>query len=110
MPLILGQSDALWYPVKGSMVAEDGARAPYEFQIQIPRMSREEISTMALLGTDAQIVTEKLKDWKGIVDADGKDVPFSPANVAAVIAVCPVAADIVAAIYEAHSPEGRRKN
>jgi uncharacterized heparinase superfamily protein len=118
MPLILGQSNSLWYPVKGSLVAEDGTSAPYEIQVQIPRLSRDTLESLhlqkdssALLPkSDAAIAGDLVMDWRGVTDPEGAAIPFTPENLAAVLQICPIASDVVAAIYEAHSPEGRRKN
>lgn len=110
MPLIVGQSDAFWYPVKGSIVGEDGAAVEYEFQAKLKRLSREELYALPSLGDDAAVSSSVLLDWTGVTAPDGTSIPYTPQNRVAVLNICPIAQDVVRTIYEAHGPEGRRKN
>ncbi len=59
--------------------------------------------------TDAEVVERVLAGWKGVADADGVDLAFTPSNVADVLAVAGVRAALVEAFFESHA-EARRKN
>lgn len=111
----LGQSDSFSYPVEVEVVGDGGKRSTYTFDAQFRRLPSDElneISRRAREGdvNDAGLVREVLVGWKGILDEDGSELPFSEASRERVCRVWPVTPSIVAAFLEANSPKGKQKN
>jgi hypothetical protein len=111
----LAPSDSFWYPVSVQTIGQDGKRSTEQFQALFKRYSRTQFEALVARlqsgeQTDLSLATDVLIGWRGVLDADGKEVEFSEQARDALLDIWPVLPAVVGAFIEAHTPEGRAKN
>lgn len=108
--LKIGQSESFWYPVKVTILSEDGQSSSHEFEAKFKRLDREALSRAMATPDDLALLRENLLGWRSVVDDDGNPLPFTDDNREALLNLWPVLPALAKAFVEAHSPEGRAKN
>lgn len=108
--LKIGHSEAFWYPVKVTILGEDGASTAHEFEARFKRLGREDLNAVMTTPDDLALMRENLLGWRGVVDDAGNPLPFDDANRENLLNLWPVLPALAKAFVEAHSPEGRAKN
>lgn len=108
--LKIGHSESFWYPVKVTIVGEDGQSTTHDFEAKFKRLDRESLNRVMATPDDLAVMRENLLGWRGVVNDDGNPLPFTDDNRAALLNLWPVLPAMAKAFVEAHSPEGRAKN
>lgn len=111
---ILNQAPTYLWPVKVELPVSGGKHEKHTFDAEFRRLSQSrmvEIGKAIDAGTtsDIELAREVLAGWKGIVGADGQDIPYSEAARDALLDVPLVAAAVVMAFFES-AAGAKRKN
>jgi hypothetical protein len=75
MAFKLDQSETFEWPVKVDMPA-GGSHTQHKFTAHFRRLTQDQINEMSRQD-DGDFLREVLSGWKGVVDDDEKEVPFS---------------------------------
>lgn len=110
----LESSDTYVYPVKVEIVKDGGGFTKSTFDATFKRLSRAEmLETMRQIRdnetTDLDVCAKVLVGWKGIVDPEGAEIPFSETARDKVLNVHPVCPSVIAAWAESLR-SGQAKN
>ena len=125
MAFILEQSPTFSWPITIREVSDGGRHRTHQFEAIYRRLPASRMEEVQLAyqkikvaaardqEVDAiptrEIASEILAGWKGITDAEGKDVEFTAASKAQLLEVATVADVLVATFFEAHD-KARAKN
>lgn len=108
---VISQSESYAWPVEVKLPASGGTFDKHTFEAEFKRMPasriRELIAREDIL--DIDFCREVMVGWKGIVDNNMKEIPFSETARDRMLDVPGVAQAIYAAFLESHSG-ARRKN
>ena len=114
MALKLKQSDTFRWPVKVAIPKDGGGYETGTFDAEFKRLPRTESEGIAmkvmsgeLTGVDA--VRQILVGWRG-VEVDGEEVPFSEANLEALLEINGVALAVFRTFSEANAGAAQAKN
>ncbi|MEY2688238.1 MAG: hypothetical protein RL375_2436 [Pseudomonadota bacterium] len=81
MTIRITVSDRVQYRVRGTINNETGAAEAFDFRVTARRLDPEALQSQ--LAESSRRIEDFLADvivgWQGVVDAEGTDVPFSPA-------------------------------
>lgn len=95
-------------PVKFSVLNEAGKKVHQSFDAVFRRVSSTELEDMRRRATledvaermgDRDVVNSVLVGWKGVLDEDGNEMPFTPENMNAVLDVHPLPQMISASFF-----------
>lgn len=111
----LDVSDTIEQTVNALIPLGDGKSEKRSFKAifkrqTLPQMTeiRAHLANSEVTLTDRQLIDQVLTGWRGVQDSDGKELPFTPDNLNALLAIFPVQPSLVAAFFE--STEVREKN
>lgn len=106
-------SDGYLWPVEFSIAVDGGRHEKQSFDGRFARLSQERIDELLAAGrnyavamqkgepatgmSDRDIAAEVLIGWEGVMDGNGKEVPFSKTTKAKLLAIPGVAAAITGA-------------
>jgi hypothetical protein len=111
----LDLSPSYWWPVKFRLPTAAGSQMETRsFDAEFKRLelgALEDLSkrSQAQSLSDAAIATELVIGWKGVADAQGRELPFTAGNFAQVLAVPGVAGAVCAAFFGSQ-PRAAEKN
>ena len=75
-------SDKVGVRVQGTITNEAGAKEPFDFKLICRRLdvdtAKQATTTSDEERSFADFFVEYTEDWSGVLDADGKKVPYSP--------------------------------
>jgi hypothetical protein len=105
---VIDQSPAYEWPVRFVQAAEEGGKhVEHGFTATFKRYKDDELDALAKQATapanrptDKQVAQKLLAGWNDICDSSGQALPFTPANVARVLAVPGVAKAVIAAFFD----------
>jgi hypothetical protein len=103
---MLDQSPSYWWPVTFTLPAPDGGQhQSHTFDVQLRRKDGEEINKLFERGqkgqiNDVNVCRELVVGWRGVQDADGREVVFSTAALERVLRMPNVATAIVRALID----------
>lgn len=105
----LDLSPSYFYPVKLPLLDADGKLETRVFDARFRRYTQaqgEELAREATAGRldDRQLVEQALVGWRGLQDADGNDLPYTPENLAVVLAIAGMRAALVSSFLESQHP------
>lgn len=73
-------SDRVTFKVAGAYTDEAGAAQAFDFHLTATRLSQDALKARTAEGTPGSILDfllEVVQDWRGVLDGDGKPVPYS---------------------------------
>jgi hypothetical protein len=108
MPFVFVKEPVVWWPVKVQVPTDGGASADQAFEARFRVVSSTDFQTVFSRGV-AALLMEVVVGWKGVKQADGNDLEFSPATLAMLIDV-PFIATALADAYAELLAGGARKN
>lgn len=106
----LDLSPSYFYPVKLAVLDADGKLENRIFDARFKRLSQPEGEALVREAesgrlTDQQVVDRALVGWRGLQDADGNDLPYTPENLAIVLSVAGLRAAVVTAFLQSQNPK-----
>lgn len=106
----LDLSPTYFYPVKLAMLDADGKLETRVFDARFKRMTQPEGEALVREAesgrlTDQQVVERALVGWRGLQDADGNDLPYTPENLATVLSVAGLRAAVVTSFLQSQNPK-----
>lgn len=105
-------SNTVTVPVAGKLPGADGKPSAFSFSLQAKRLGQSALKD--LLDANTRTVPEVLQDviagWDGVLDDDGNQVPFTPANLTSLLEIVGMAGVIFAAYLDACGAKGAAKN
>jgi hypothetical protein len=105
-------SNTITVPVAGKLPGADGKPAAFSFSLQAKRLSQSALRD--IVDSNQRTVPELLADvvtgWDGVLDDDSNQVPFTPANLAALLEIVGMAGVIFGAYLESCGAKGTAKN
>lgn len=105
-----------WWPVIWKGVAEDGSIIENEIELRFHVLGEAEFKDLLKQAEgssdDVAILRRLVKDWRGIGDEDGKQLPFSEENLGRFLDIPNAKLGLATAYYRlmAAAPEEREKN
>lgn len=110
----LEQSNSFLWPVKISYPIDGGRSEEESFDVEFKRLPQSRLDAIPkdiANGdlTDKKLVREIVVGWKGVVNNDGKEVPFTASTLEVALENSGVASAIVNAWFESQA-DGKRKN
>jgi hypothetical protein len=122
MAFVLKQKDSYTWPVPLLLPGDNGRREKSTFDAEYRRLPQSRLNEIGRIARavengdaaedelDAQtLAREILIGWTGVVDDNGKEVPFSEAALGQLLEIPSVATQIVRAFYESYE-DAKRKN
>lgn len=125
MAFVLKQSATFEWPLKIVIPTDGGKKATFTLDVEFRRLAQSRLTEVlniaraAMRGEtvdsaeDEDIARELVCGWKGVVDDDGQEIPFSEAALTQMVELPFVAGQIIRQFYEAHNSEkkpGKRGN
>lgn len=123
MAFVLKQSNTYTWPVALVLPVDGGRRDKHTFDGEFRRLPQTRINQIVRLARasergrlnddeellDQDAAKELLAGWSGVVDDDGKEIPFSDSALAQLLEIPTVAGQIVRAWFESIDT-AKRKN
>ena len=123
MAFVLKQSNTYTWPVALVLPVDGGRRDKHTFDGEFKRLPQTRINQIVRLARasergrlnddeellDQDAANELLAGWSGVVDDDGKEIPFSDSALAQLLEIPTVAGQIVRAWFESIDT-AKRKN
>jgi hypothetical protein len=123
MAFVLKQSNTYTWPVALVLPVDGGRRDKHTFDGEFKRLPQTRINQIVRLARasergrlnddeellDQDAAKELLAGWSGVVDDDGKEIPFSDSALAQLLEIPTVAGQIVRAWFESIDT-AKRKN
>ncbi|KAB2901282.1 MAG: hypothetical protein F9K31_02535 [Dokdonella sp.] len=113
----LDQSDSYWYPVQVEMTDAAGRRTRFSFEAQFERLPQSDINEIFRVRgedepplKDSEVLDRVLRGWRGVQDAEGRELEVTPENRAMLLEIFPVPASIIRAFLKSIGWEGKAKN
>jgi hypothetical protein len=105
-------SNTITVPVAGKLPGADGKPAAFSFSLQAKRLSQTALRD--IVDSNTRTIPELLSDvvtgWEGVLDDDNNQVPFTPANLSALLEIVGMAGVIFSAYLESCGAKGTTKN
>ena len=105
-------SDTVLVPVSGKIQDAAGRYVPFNFVLTMRRMPEADLT--AAVETNAttvpQFVAGLTSGWSGVLDDEGMELPFTEANLAALVDIFGMAGLCFKAYFEACGVKGKEKN
>lgn len=112
MSLRLVVSNTVVVPVEGHIPDEQGRKSPFSFRLVCKRLAQDELK--AALDADSATVPEFLADvvqgWEHVLDADGREIEFTPAGLKALLNIVGMAGVCFSAYLATCGAKGKEKN
>jgi hypothetical protein len=105
-------SDTVTVPVEGRLPDDTGRAVPFTFSLVAKRLPASGLR-QAIDANDATVpefLTGLVQGWSGVLGDDGKEVPFSPAGLAALFDIVGMAQLCFQAYLQACGARGKEKN
>lgn len=123
MSFVLKQSASYTWPITLILPVDGGRREKHTFDGEFKRLPQTRINEIVRLARemergrlnedealeDQDAAREVLAGWSGVVDDDGKEIPFSDSNLSQLLEIPTVAGQIVRAWFESLEV-AKRKN
>lgn len=123
MAFVLKQSDTYTWPITLILPVDGGRREKHTFDGEFKRLPQTRINEIVRQARamergrlnedegleDQDAAREVLTGWSGVVDDDGKEIPFSSGTLAQLLEIPTVAGQIVRAWFESLEV-AKRKN
>lgn len=123
MAFVLKQSDTYTWPITLILPVDGGRREKHTFDGEFKRLPQTRINEIVRQARamergrlnedegleDQDAAREVLTGWSGVVDDDGKEIPFSSSTLAQLLEIPTVAGQIVRAWFESLEV-AKRKN
>lgn len=123
MAFVLKQSNTYTWPVALVLPVDGGRRDKHTFEGEFRRLPQTRINQIVRLARasergrlnddeellDQDAARELIAGWSGVVDDDGKEIPFSDSALAQLLEIPTVAGQIVRAWFESIDT-AKRKN
>ncbi len=124
MALVISQSATYSWPVRISLPVDGGRREQHTFDAEFKRLPQTRVNEIIqqvrdqergrrdseeLLVQDTDVAREVMAGWSGVVDDDGKNVPFSESSLNQLLEIPTVASQIVEAFFKSNA-DARKKN
>ncbi len=123
MAFVLKQSNTYTWPIALVLPVDGGRRDKHTFDGEFKRLPQTRINQIVRLARasergrlnddeellDQDAAKELLAGWSGVVDDDGKEIPFSDSALAQLLEIPTVAGQIVRAWFESIDT-AKRKN
>lgn len=123
MAFVLKQSNTYTWPVALVLPVDGGRRDKHTFDGEFKRLPQTRINQIVRLARasergrlnddeellDQDAAKELLAGWSGVIDDDGKEIPFSDSALAQLLEIPTVAGQIVRAWFESIDT-AKRKN
>ena len=80
MTIKITVADRVQFSVRGTMAGETGAQEAFDFRLTAKRLNEEGLQA-ALSQADRNVIDflcDVVTGWKGVLDDQGNDVPYSP--------------------------------
>ncbi len=112
----LGSEEEFEWPVTIRLAQGSGGKfADHTFVARFRRLTQTRLKQFLVQAQAGEIddilaVREIMLGWKEVIDRDGKELPFTEANLARLLDIATVAACIAQAYFDAMSGGGKRKN
>jgi len=113
----LDQGNTYWFPVTVEMTDAEGRKRKFDFDAEFERIPQDEINDFFRKREegeeplkDADLIERVFRGWRRVQDAEGRDVPVTPENRAALLNVFPVSPSIARAWLKSIGIEGKAKN
>ena len=124
MAFVLKQSNTYTWPVALVLPVDGGRRDKHTFDGEFKRLPQTRINQIVRLARasergrlnddeellDQDAAKELLAGWSGVVDDDGKEIPFSDSALAQLLEIPTVAGQIVRAWFESIDTAKRKTN
>jgi len=115
MALKIKQSDTFWWPVTVMVPVDGGRHDKQTFDVEFARLGISEAERLVgEIGTGERSeldgFRQMVKGWRGVLDADEQEVPFSDGALQQVLDIPTVGASILEAFRGANNEVARRKN
>ena len=124
MALVLTQSATYKWPVRITLPVDGGRRETHTFDAEFRRLPQSRVNEIIQLVRDQErgrrsdeeqfvqdtdVASEVIAGWTGIVDDDGKAIPFSESTLSQLLEIPTVAPQIVEAFFKSNA-DAKRKN
>jgi hypothetical protein len=109
---VLKQSDTYFWPVTVELPLSGGKKEKHSFEVEFKRIPQSQIKAMIddSESTDVDFCRVVMAGWKGVVDQDGKEIPFTDGTRDGLIDIPSVAQAVLLAFLDANSGKAQRKN
>jgi hypothetical protein len=105
-------SDTITVPVSGRLPDAAGRMQPFSFTLKARRLPASELRT-AVEASDTTVpefLAGLVHGWSGVLDDEGRELPYSPAALAQLFEIVGMAGIVFQAYIESTGARGKEKN